>query len=73
MLRYGEINFYENNIFSALTIRSKSSAFNINLEVELKKFFPNSDIIYSIKPYDVSLDNGLKFINFYNLPSEDLI
>ena len=73
MLRYGEINFYENNIFSALTIRSKSSAFNINLEVELKKFFPSSDIIYYIKPYDVSLDNGLKFINFYNLHSEDLI
>lgn len=73
MLRYNEINFYENDILSALTIRSKSSAFDINLEAELKKFFPNSDIIYCIKSYDVSLENGLKFINFYNLNSEDLI
>ena len=73
MLRYNEINFYENDILHALTTRSKSSTFDINLEAELKNFFPNSSIIHRIKPYDVSLENGLKFINFYNLNPEDLI
>ena len=72
MLRYGEINFYENNILSTLTTTSNSSSFDMNLKMELKKYFPYSDFIHHIKSYDISLDNGLKFINFYNLVSENL-
>lgn len=72
MLLFHESNFYKEEILSALTATPTSSSLGINLKAELEKLFPYSNIVDDIKNYDVSLDNSLKFINFYRLNSENL-
>lgn len=73
MLEINRLSFYEEEILEALSVQPNKLSFGLSLKNELAKYFSSPDnIANSIEKYDISLSNGLKFINFHNLDLEYL-